>query len=146
MGLTALVVDDEPLARQGLRMLLSADADVTAIHEARDGREGAAAIRGMHPDLVFLDVQMPEIDGFEVGREIGADRMPATVFVTAHDEHAIRAFEVNALDYLLKPVTAERFAKALARAKTQLRARPGDDAAGRIVSLLESLASPPRYV
>ena len=146
MGLTTLLVDDEPLAREGLRMLLSKDADITAIYEARDGREAVAAIRNLHPDVVFLDVQMPEMDGFEVVREIGADRMPAIVFVTAHDDHAIPAFEINALDYLLKPVTAERFAKALERAKARLISIPADATSRQIVSLLESLASPPRYL
>jgi two-component system LytT family response regulator len=145
MALTTLLVDDEPLAREGLRMLLSKDADVTAIYEARDGREAVAAIRNLRPDLVFLDVQMPEMDGFEVVREIGADRMPAIVFVTAHDEHAIPAFEINAVDYLLKPVTGERFARALARAKARLGSRP-DETSRQIVSLLESLATPSRHL
>ncbi len=146
MPLTTLLVDDEPLAREGLRMLLAEDADVTAIHEARDGREAVVAIRSLRPDLVFLDVQMPEMDGFDVVREIGAERMPAIVFVTAHDQHAIQAFEINALDYLLKPVSAERFAKALSRAKAHLHSRPADETSRQIVSLLETIASPPRYL
>ena len=115
MLLTALLVDDEPLAREGLRMLLAQDPDVAAIHEAKNGREAVEAIRATRPDLVFLDVQMPEMDGFAVVREVGAGQMPAVVFVTAHDRYAIQAFEINAIDYLLKPVTEERFAKALAR-------------------------------
>ncbi len=146
MPLKTLLVDDEPLAREGLRMLLSEDADVASIHEARNGREAVEAIRAIRPDLVFLDVQMPEMDGFDVVREIGAEHMPAVVFVTAHDQHAIQAFEINALDYLLKPVSAERFAKALARAKLRLNARPADETGRQIVSLLESMTSPPRYL
>src|SRR5262245_28262486 len=120
MPLTTLIVDDEPLAREGLRALLSKDADVSAIREAKDGREAIVAIRAFNPDLVFLDVQMPEMDGFAVVRRIGAEHMPAVVFVTAHDQYAIQAFEINALDYLLKPVIEERFMKALVRAKTRM--------------------------
>src|SRR5580704_16147298 len=103
MPYTALLVDDEPLAREGLRMLLARDPEVSAIHEARNGREAVQAIRSNRPDLVFLDVQMPEMDGFAVAQELGAEHMPAVVFVTAHDKYAIQAFEINAIDYLLKP-------------------------------------------
>src|SRR5436309_4017618 len=144
--LSVLIVDDEPLAREGLRMLLAEDAEVAAIHTAKDGRDAVAALRKASPDLVFLDVQMPEMDGFSVVREIGAERMPAVVFVTAHDQYAIRAFEINAIDYLLKPVTRERFAQALARAKARLRVEPGGEASRQILSLLETLASPHRFV
>jgi two-component system LytT family response regulator len=146
MPLTTLIVDDEPLAREGLRMLLSQDADVSAIHEAKDGKEAVAAIRETRPDLVLLDVQMPEMDGFSVVKEIGAEQMPAVVFVTAHDQYAIQAFEINAIDYLLKPVTEERFALALGRAKTRVRVRPADEANRQIISLLETIASPRRYL
>jgi two-component system LytT family response regulator len=118
MPFTTLIVDDEPLAREGLRMLLSRDPEIASVPEARNGREAVSAIRNSRPDLVFLDVQMPEMDGFEVVREVGAERMPPVVFVTAHDRFAIQAFEINAIDYLLKPVTEERFAQALASAKT----------------------------
>ena len=111
MPLTTLLVDDEPLAREGLAHAAARDADVSAIHEAKNGREAVAAIRERRPDLVFLDVQMPEMDGFSVVQEIGAEQMPAVVFVTAHDQYAIQAFEINAIDYLLKPVTEERFAQ-----------------------------------
>jgi two-component system, LytTR family, response regulator len=146
MPFTTLIVDDEPLAREGLRMLLSQDPEVSAIPEAKDGREAVAAIRGSRPDLVFLDVQMPEMDGFAVVREIGAERMPPVVFVTAHDRFAIQAFEINAIDYLLKPVTEERFAQALARAKIRLYSSPADDRNRQIICLLESLAFPRRYL
>jgi two-component system LytT family response regulator len=146
MLLTTLIVDDEPLAREGLRMLLAGDPEVAAIHEARDGREAVAAILNARPDLVFLDVQMPEMDGFAVVGQVGAERMPAVVFVTAHDRYAIQAFEINAIDYLLKPVTGERFAQALARAKARLASRPVDEANRQILSLLETIASPRRYL
>jgi two-component system, LytTR family, response regulator len=141
MPLRTLIVDDEPLAREGLRMLLAEDPDVAGIDEAKDGRDAVAALRKASPDLVFLDVQMPEMDGFSVVREIGAERMPAVVFVTAHDQYAIRAFEINAIDYLLKPVTRERFAQALARAKARLLAPPTDEASRQILSLLETIAT-----
>src|SRR5258707_14009374 len=144
MPFTTLIVDDEPLGREGLRMLLAADPEVSTIHEAKNGREALAAIRKECPDLVFLDVQMPEMDGFTVIQTIGADHMPPVVFVTAHDKYAIQAFEINAIDYLLKPVTEERFTKTLARAKTRLQTRPAEESSRRILSLLESIASPQR--
>ena len=146
MPWTTLIVDDEPLAREGLRMLLSEDPEVAAIHEAKDGRAAVSAIRKTRPDLVFLDVQMPEMDGLAVIREIGVERMPAVVFVTAHDQYALRAFEINAIDYLLKPVTRERFTQALARAKARLETQPAEDASRQILSLLETIAAPHRFV
>ncbi|HEX4807571.1 MAG TPA: LytTR family DNA-binding domain-containing protein [Bryobacteraceae bacterium] len=144
MQFTTLLVDDEPLAREGLRVLLARDPDVLAIHEARNGREAVQIIRGNRPDLIFLDVQMPEMDGFAVVQEVGAEQMPTVVFVTAHDKYAIQAFEINAVDYLLKPVTEERFAKALARAKISLQSQSGHDAGRQILSLLETIAAPRR--
>jgi two-component system LytT family response regulator len=146
MRFTTLIVDDEPLAREGLRMWLATDRDISSIQEAKDGKEAVAAIRNARPDLVFLDVQMPEMDGFSVVHEIGADRMPGVVFITAHDQHAIQAFEINAIDYLLKPVTEERFTQALARAKARLRSRPSDDANRQIIGLLETIVSPRRHM
>ena len=142
--LTALIVDDEPLARDGLRMLLAGDPHVATILEAKNGREAITAVRRRQPDLVFLDVQMPEMDGFSVVQEVGPAQMPAVVFVTAHDRYAIRAFEINAIDYLLKPVTAERFQQALDRAKARLQS--GDEATRRMVALLEAIAAPSRYL
>jgi len=142
MPFSTLLVDDEPLAREGLRMLLANDADVSVIHEAKNGREAVEAIRTTRPDLVFLDVQMPEMDGFAVVQEVGAERMPAVVFVTAHDKYAIQAFEINAIDYLLKPVTEERFAKALARSKAQMQSKQSVEPNRQILSLLETLAAP----
>jgi two-component system LytT family response regulator len=116
------------------------------MREARDGREAVEAIRESNPDLVFLDVQMPEMDGFEVVRKIGPERMPHVVFVTAHDQYAIQAFEINALDYLLKPVIEERFVKALLRAKGRIRSNLTADSNRQIIGLLETIASPRSYV
>jgi two-component system LytT family response regulator len=146
MPLKTLIVDDEPLAREGLRMLLSRDPEILEICEARDGREAVAAIRDSKYDLVFLDVQMPEMDAFEVIRRIGAQHMPQVVFVTAHDQYAIQAFEINALDYLLKPVIEERFVKALVRAKIRISSDVAADSNRQIMSLLETIASPRSYV
>ena len=146
MPLSVLLVDDEPLARAGLRILLERDAEIGAIYEAKNGQEAVVAIRNRRPDLVFLDVQMPEMDGFAAVREVGAERMPAVVFVTAHDQYAIQAFEISAIDYLLKPVTADRFAKALARVKARRGAATGDDTNRQILSLLETMASPTRHL
>src|SRR5688500_1629594 len=112
-----LIVDDEPLAREGLRLLLGEDGEVEVIGECASGREAVQAIQKLHPDLVFLDVQMPELDGFQVIAALSPDDLPAVVFVTAYDRYALRAFEVHALDYLLKPFDDERFQDALRRAK-----------------------------
>ena len=109
--LRALVVDDEPLARARLRELLGDEADIDVVGECGNGTDAVDAITRDPPDLVLLDIQMPELDGFGVVRSVGVDRMPAVVFVTAHDEHAVAAFEVHAVDYVLKPVTDERLAK-----------------------------------
>lgn len=116
-----VIVDDEPPARRALRSLLKDDPDVELLAECRNGREAIAAIRGRRPDLVFLDVQMPEVSGFDVIEEVGPEAMPAVIFVTAYDRHTLRAFEVQALDYLLKPFSDERFGAALERAKTRIR-------------------------
>lgn len=142
--MTVLLVDDEPLAREGLRGLLAGDPEVAAIHEARNGKEAVQMIRALKPDLIFLDVQMPEMDGFEVTRAVGAENMPTVVFVTAHDQYAIQAFEINAVDYLLKPVTEERFRKALSRARSRNPIVATNDASRQILSLLESMAAPQR--
>lgn len=139
---SALIVDDEPLARASLRALLERESDPITILEARNGHEAVSRIRTERPEVVFLDVQMPGMDGFEVVRELEPATTPEIVFVTAHDRFAIQAFEINALDYLLKPVSAERFAEALHRVRSNLQGR-GDDR-DRIVSLLQTLASPPK--
>jgi two-component system LytT family response regulator len=112
-----LVVDDEPLARQRIEDLLAKTDDMDVIDTASSGTEAVQKIRDLHPDLVFLDVQMPGMTGVEIADTIGRDKMPATIFVTAYDTHAVKAFELDALDYLVKPFDDERFEQALARAR-----------------------------
>ncbi len=118
----ALIIDDEPLARSNLKVLLQRDPDIECIEECGSGGEAVALIRQQRPDLVFLDVQMPECDGFEVLDLLKGDRLPVIVFVTAYDEHALRAFDAGALDYLLKPFDDSRFDLAMRRAKQKLAA------------------------
>src|SRR5256885_15963485 len=113
----AVIVDDEPLAREVLREYLAADEDVEIVAECANGFEAVKAVAEHDPDLLLLDIQMPKLDGFEVLELL--DRSPLVVFVTAHDEYALRAFEVHALDYLLKPFSEERFRQVLARVKLQ---------------------------
>jgi two-component system LytT family response regulator len=119
-SIRTLVVDDEPLARTKIRSLLAGDTDIEVIGECADGRTAVATIAAERPDLVFLDVQMPEMDGFAVLEAIAAEQMPLVIFTTAFDEYAVRAFDVYALDYLLKPIDRDRFATALERAKARL--------------------------
>ena len=119
--LRALVVDDEAPARRRLRDLLSEDTEFGDIAEAENGQAAVEAIERDHPDVVFLDVQMPEVDGFGVIEAIGSDRMPLTIFVTAYDRYALKAFDADAVDYLLKPFGNKRFHQAVARAKARLR-------------------------
>lgn len=114
----ALIVDDESLAREALLVMLNDDPEMEVISECRNGKEAVTVIRQQSPDIVFLDIQMPEMDGFQVVEEVGAKRMPVTVFVTAYDKYALRAFEAHALDYLLKPFDHDRFNTALQRAKS----------------------------
>jgi two-component system, LytTR family, response regulator len=144
MRLRVLVVDDEPLAREGLKLLLGSQTQVESVSEARNGREAIALISEQKPDLVLLDVQMPRTDGFAVVHAIGAERMPPVIFVTAHDQYAIRAFEVAAIDYLLKPVTEARFALAFKRAIGRLRGVPHEEGTRQVVAMLDAVANPPR--
>jgi two-component system LytT family response regulator len=136
-----LIVDDEPPARAHLRQLLGADPDVEIVGECGNGHDAVAEIRQHHPDLVLLDIQIPELDGFGVVREIGVEQMPVVIFITAYDEFALQAFEVHALGYLLKPVDRDRFAEALARAKAYLRRGAPDDLSARLAALLEQTAA-----
>lgn len=147
------MVDDEPLARRNLRVLLQDDAEVEVVGEAGNGTDALAAIRKYAPDLVFLDIQMPEMDGFGVLEKIEAERMPVIVFVTAFDRYALRAFEFHALDYLLKPFDDARFEKALRQAKQQVEQRDIKDLSHRLIALLASrdaqpaeLPPPPSYL
>lgn len=146
MRLNVLIVDDELLAREGLKLLLGKQPQVEQIHEARNGREAMALIRSRKPDMVFLDVQMPRMTGFDVVDEVGAENMPAVVFVTAHDQFAIRAFEISAVDYLLKPVTEERFKTAFQRAIDRTQTAPPDDSMRQMLTMLEALAQPSRHL
>jgi len=134
-----LIVDDEPLARERIRKLLQKEADLEIIGECADGSEAVAAIRKQRPDLVFLDVQMPELDGFGVLEQLEPGPIPVVVFVTAHDRFALRAFEVHALDYLLKPFDAERFRNALERARDRVQGRQTGELSHRISELLADL-------
>ena len=135
----ALLVDDEPIARRGLRQQLKSEVDVEIIGECSNGREAVAAIRKEAPDLVFLDVQMPLLSGFEVVEAVGVERLPAVVFVTAYDVHAIRAFEVNALDYLLKPIDHDRFQQTLGRVREQLNRSKTKELQEKLTLLLNRL-------
>jgi two-component system LytT family response regulator len=141
--MNVLIVDDEPLARDGLRLLLAEESEAR-VDQARNGAEAVAQIRAQRPDLVLLDVQMPEMDGFAVLREIGVENMPPVIFVTAHDQYAIRAFEVNAIDYLLKPVTRERFQQALARVRERISVQGLDNQ--HVRSLLQQLTHAPKHL
>jgi two-component system LytT family response regulator len=143
--LRVLVVDDEEPARQRLIDLLRQDPGVGAIVEASDGLGAVDAIERERPDLVFLDVQMPELDGLGVVDAIGAARMPLTVFVTAYDQHAVRAFEANALDYLLKPFSDERHEATMARARARLGEREGRAYGQRLIDLTATTSTGPRY-
>ncbi len=116
-----VIVDDEPACRDGMRQLLAADPEIVIVGECANGREAVAAIRDCDPDLVFLDVQMPGLEGFDVLREVGGEQAPTVVFVTACEQYALRAFEVQAVDYVVKPFTDERFRQSLHRAKQQVR-------------------------
>lgn len=134
--LRALIVDDEPLARDNVRLALEKELDVEVVAECADGESAIEAIRELQPDIVFLDVQMPGTTGFDVVQEIGPEDMPAVVFVTAFDEHALRAFEVHALDYVLKPFDDDRFADAVEHARRTLRARRDEESFRRGLSAL----------
>jgi two-component system, LytTR family, response regulator len=145
MSIRALVVDDEPLARRAVRRFLGKNAGVNVIGECGDGESAVRAIRQRKPDLVFLDIQMPEMDGFQVLSEVGANEMPVTIFVTAYDRYALRAFDANAIDYLLKPIGKERFERALTRAKQRIDGKLNQDDVHRIISRLERLAAAQTY-
>lgn len=134
-----LVVDDEPMARERIMSLLEHENDVEVIGECSDGTQAVSAIQQQSPDLVFLDVQMPGCDGFGVIQNIGADRMPSVVFVTAYDEYALRAFEVHALDYLLKPFGKDRFQETLKHAREHLERRRAGDLGRRLLALVHDL-------
>jgi two-component system LytT family response regulator len=148
MSIGALVVDDEPIARHAIVRLLRDDPEIELLGECGDGVSAVAAIRSQSPDLVFLDIQMPAINGMDVVATIGAARMPATVFVTAFEQYAVRAFEANAVDYLVKPFSRERFAETLQRAKARLSAGEGSgpQASAQILQALDALRQRDDYL
>jgi two-component system LytT family response regulator len=137
MKLTALIVDDEPLARERLRTLLGTESELELVGECVNGREAVAAVKQQRPDLLFLDIQMPELDGFQVLAQL-TPPLPIVIFVTAFDEHAVKAFEFHALDYLLKPFKPARLKASVARAREQFgKKSEGDENTRRILQLLE---------
>jgi two-component system LytT family response regulator len=142
----ALIVDDEPLAREGMRLHLEAEQDVEIVGEARDGEEAVEMIHSMRPDLVFLDVQMPGMDGFAVVEAMGPDSMPCVVFVTAYDQFALRAFDAHAVDYLMKPFDAQRLHSAVDHARTQIRGKRGGDVEDKLVALLGELRGKSQFL
>ncbi len=144
-----LIVDDEPLARDRIREMLKKETNIELIAEAENGGEAIKSIKTHRPDIIFLDIQMPDMDGFQVLGTLGAktlSQIPAIIFVTAFDQHALRAFEFHALDYLLKPFDRERFAETLKRAKAQINNQAGDDSNRRILNLLGQMNSAPEYL
>ena len=140
--LRTLIVDDESVARRRIRRLLASESDIVVAGECADGATAVEIITREHPDLVFLDVQMPELDGFGVVSALDPDALPALVFVTAFDRYALRAFDVHAIDYLLKPYTPERFRTAVQRARERIHSRSLDSG---LVSLAEALRDKPRH-
>lgn len=148
MSIGVLVVDDEPIARHAIVRLLRDDPDIELLGECGDGVSAVAAIRNQSPDLVFLDIQMPAINGMDVVATIGAERMPATIFVTAYEQYAVKAFEANAVDYLVKPFSRERFAATLQRGKARLAAAEAlaPQASARILQALDALRQRDGYL
>ena len=136
----AIIVDDEPLARQSIRLLLQRDAKIEVAGEC-SGIDAAALVARTRPDIMFLDVQMPDVDGFQLLEQIGADTVPAIIFATAYDTYALRAFYAHAIDYLLKPFSDDRFARALARAKDLVRARRRGEHDDRVADLLRTTSA-----
>ena len=140
-----LIVDDESLARERIRDMVATDPEIEIIGDCANGKEAIKAISKLKPDLIFLDVEMPGIDGFEVLQSLEPQQMPAVIFVTAYDQYAVRAFEIYALDYLLKPFDRERFERSLGRAKQQLL-RTADSMSERILSALEEIKTRPVHL
>jgi two-component system LytT family response regulator len=137
-----LIVDDEPLSRERLRGLLADEPEIEIVGECGDGCQAVLAIEEFKPDLVFLDVQVPNLDGFHILESVGVDRIPAVIFVTAYDQYALRAFDVHAVDYVLKPFGRERLQKALVHARAQIAREKSSDLSGQIVALLEEMRPP----
>lgn len=145
MKIRTLVIDDEPLARERIYRMLRGETDIETIGECGNGAEAVSMINELMPDLVFLDIQMPEMNGFEVLEAVIPQQIPAIIFVTAYDQYAIRAFDIHALDYLLKPFNRERFASALNRVREQLKKNDFDDRGEMFASLLSDLKTKKEY-
>ncbi|MCG8417530.1 MAG: LytTR family DNA-binding domain-containing protein [Proteobacteria bacterium] len=145
-AIRTIIVDDEPLAREGIRLLLSADREIDLVGECGSGPDAVDSIRRLKPDLAFLDIQMPGMNGFDVLTELAPGKLPAVVFVTAYDQYALRAFEVHALDYLLKPYDDDRFFEALKKAKQQLRMAEVSALSERLLDLLDNYEPPKKRV
>lgn len=146
MKIKTLIVDDEPIARDRMRRMLREEPDIEIIGECGNGREAVSIISENEPDLVFLDIQMPEMNGFETLRSIAAEKIPVIIFVTAYDQYAIQAFDVHALDYLLKPFNRERFERAVTRARQQIEKSQPENIDERLASLLSDLKIGKKYL
>jgi two-component system, LytTR family, response regulator len=146
MKINTLIVDDEPLARDRVKRFLRDEHDIRIIGECGNGREAVAAIREQKPDLVFLDIQMPEKNGFEVVKALDERVMPAVIFVTAYDQYALQAFDVHALDYLLKPFNRERLHKAVSHARDQIETKRIGNLDERLASLIKDLKAEKKYL
>jgi two-component system, LytTR family, response regulator len=144
-SIRALIVDDEPLARRRVREMLQGDTEVEIIGESANGPEAVQAVQENNPDLMFLDVQMPGMDGFEVLNVLGDERLPLIVFITAFDQYALRAFEACAVDYILKPFDRARFERAVEQAKSRIRKERRVDLTQHLLTLLENLKQQPAY-
>jgi len=142
LKIRTVVVDDEPLARERVRALLETQEGIEVVGDCADGLRAVATIQAKEPELVFLDIQIPELDGIGVVERIGVEKMPVVVFVTAYDQYALQAFEVHAVDYLLKPFDEERFLKALARARQAVEARRAGAVNERLFALIRDLKAP----
>lgn len=140
----AMVVDDEAMARERVIGMLRQEDDIELIGECSDGQQAVQAISAQQPDLVFLDVQMPAVDGFGVIQQVGPEKMPAVVFVSAYDEYALKAFEVHAMDYLLKPFSRERFQQTLQHARTHVERRRAGDLGKRLMALVQDVKPEPQ--
>ena len=146
MNIRALIVDDEPLARKRIRRLLTDEPDISVTGECGSGREAVNMIQEMPPDLLFLDIQMPEMGGFEVIQAIGPEKVPVIIFITAYDQHALKAFEVHALDYLLKPFKQERFKEAVERARRHLAKNGAAENNPGLATLIKTLQNGKNYL
>ena len=146
MKINTLIVDDEPLARDRVKRFLRDEHDIKIIGECGNGKEAVAAIKEQRPDLVFLDIQMPEKNGFEVVKALDEKHMPAVIFVTAYDQYALQAFDVHALDYLLKPFNRDRLHKAVTHARDQIETRRIGNLDERLSSLIKDLRSDRKYL